>query len=87
MEVVGMAVAFFAFMAVRNIFLFVVTSVGNVEFFSYNRIDSIYMTEFFKVEGTEHISMVGKGKSRHIESLCLCNKLIQCGTRVQKRIV
>ena len=86
-KVVGMTVAFFALMAVGNIVFFVVASVGNVKFLAYNRIDSVYVAEFFKVEGTEHVSVVGEGKGRHVKSLCFCNKLIEGGTRVQKRIV
>ncbi len=62
----SVTVAFFSLVAVRNVVFFKVASVCNIEFFAYNRIDSVMMAELFKVEGTEHVSVVGKGKSGHV---------------------
>ena len=58
MEVVGMVVAFFSLMAVRYIVFFGMAAVGYIKLFTDNRVNSVNVAELFKVQGTEHVSMV-----------------------------
>ena len=71
----------------RNVILFRMASVGDVKFFAYNRVDSVYMAELFKVKRAEHISVVGQRERGHVEPLGLGDQLVQSGARIQKRIV
>ena len=71
----------------RNVILFRMASKGDVKFFADNRVDSVYMAELFKVQGAEHVSVVGQRERGHVEPLGLCDQLVQSGARVQKRIV
>ena len=49
-------------------------SVGNVEFLADDRIDSVHMTQFLKVQRTKHVSVVRKCKGLHVHCFCFCYK-------------
>ena len=87
MEVVGMTIPFFSLVAVRNVFVFIMTAICYIKLFTNNWVNSVYMAEFFKVEGTKHVSVVCKGQSRHVQGFCFCYKFVQSCTGVQERII
>ena len=65
-EIVGVSVAFFSFMAVRNIIFFVMAAVCNIKLFADDWVYSVYVAELFKIECAEHVSVGGKRKGRHV---------------------
>ena len=62
-------------------------AVCNIKFFAYNRIDAIFVAEFFKVQRAEHVSVVSERKCRHVEPFGLGYQIIELGTGIEQRII
>ena len=43
------------------------TSFRNIEFLAAYRVDSVRMADVFKVEDSEHVSVIGKCKRLHVQ--------------------
>ena len=52
-------------------------SFRHIEFLAAYRVDSVRMADMLKVEDSEHVSMVGKGKGLHVKLFRPGNQRVQ----------